>query len=105
MALQPQHLVPRLRQRLRRASVLNKCAGDAPLAESEVRISVMRNFVENAISSLKRLGTRAYPTQERRALPQCSEGRRISFSHRGLRSARGIRFAVFQKDSRSVQNV
>jgi hypothetical protein len=68
-----------------------------PLWKSEVRIVGERSFVENAISSLKRLGTSAYRTQVRRPLPQRSEGRRILFVRRGLRGARGIRFAVFQK--------
>ena len=79
--------------------------GGYPLRKSEVRIGVVRSFVEKAISSLKRLGTGAYPTQERHALSRCSEGRRISFSYRRLRRAGGICFAVFQKDfGSSVQN-
>jgi len=68
-----------------------------PLRKNEVRIVSERNFVENAISSLKRLGTGAYPTQEHHASPRCSEGRRILFFRRRLRAARGIRFAVFSK--------
>jgi len=66
-----------------------------PLRKSEVRIVSRRSFVENAISSLKRLGTRAYQTQARRTLPRCSEGRRNSFLRRGLSGARGIRIAFF----------
>jgi hypothetical protein len=45
-------------------------------------MGAVRDFVENAISSLKRLGTGAYQTQERRALSRRSEGRRNSFSRR-----------------------
>lgn len=82
--------------KVRRTSSVRQ-AGGYPIRKSEVRIGAVRDFVEKAISSLKRLGAGAYRTQVRRALMHRSEGRRNSFSRRGLRGARGIRIAIFDQ--------